>query len=83
MAEHTITGIASVLLAIVGLAVIATLISPQSKTASVIGAGGSATEQALCVAMSPVTGQGSCGVPSTNVFSTITYPGLGLGIPAQ
>jgi hypothetical protein len=78
MAEHTITGIASVLLAIVGLAVIATLLSPKAQTGAVITASGSATQQALCVALSPVTGQ-ACGTLTPSVSSTISFPGLGTG----
>ena len=79
MAEHTITSIASVLLAILGLAVISTLISPQAKTGAVIKASGGATQQAICVALSPVAGQ-ACG---TQVSKSISYqlPGLGGGAP--
>ena len=84
MAEHTITGIASVLLAIVGLAVIATLISPRAKTSDVIVASGGATQQALCVALSPVTQQ-NCGVLTPSVSSSVSFdiPGLIRGIPGD
>jgi hypothetical protein len=78
MAEHTITGIASVLLALIGLAVISTLLSPRAQTGAVISASGSATQQALCVAMSPVTGA-ACGTLTPSVSSTINFPGLGTG----
>jgi hypothetical protein len=61
--------IVTVLLAIVGVAVIAVLVSNKANTGSVLGAGGGALAQAIGCAASPVTG-GSCG---TSVSSSITF----------
>lgn len=72
MAEKWITGIVSILLAIVGVAIIAALVSPQAQTGNVLTAGASAIARALCVALSPVTG-GSCGSLVSQVTSTINY----------
>lgn len=49
-------GIISVALAIVGVAIVATLVSPKASTAKVIGAAGSALGQDIAAAVSPVTG---------------------------
>lgn len=48
--------IVTILTAIVGVAIIAVLVSRNSQTANVIAAGGNAFSQALGVAVSPVTG---------------------------
>ena len=54
---NTITEAAvTILLAIVGVAMLSVLVSPKSKTASVIQAGASGFGNALGVAESPVTG---------------------------
>lgn len=57
--------------AIVGLAIVATLVSKKAQTPQVIQATGSAFSNALGVAESPVTGS------STNL--NLSYPGSGLG----
>lgn len=71
--------IVTVLLAIVGVAVIAVLVSNHANTGSVLGAGGGAIANALACAESPVTG-GSCGSGSgiaplqiPSVSSSISY----------
>lgn len=61
--------IVTVLLAIIGVAVVAVLVSKQAQTGSVLGAGGGAIAQALGCALSPVTG-GICG---TSVSSSISF----------
>lgn len=61
--------IVTVLLAIIGVAIIAVLVSKQAQTGSVLGTGGSALAQAIGCAASPVTG-GSCG---TSVTSSISF----------
>lgn len=50
--------ITTVLLAIVGVAVIAVLVSKNANTSGVINAGGSAFSQGLGTAISPITGGG-------------------------
>lgn len=53
--------------AVVGLAIVATLVSKNAQTPQVIQASGSAFSNALAVAESPVTGS------ATNI--NLTYPG--------
>jgi PRD1 phage membrane DNA delivery len=59
----------TVLLAIVGVAIVAVLVSNNANTGSVLGSSGKAFAQALGCAVSPITG-GSCG---TSVTSSISY----------
>jgi hypothetical protein len=59
MSDQLITSVVTVLTAIVGVAIIAVLVSNKAQTGQVIGAGGNAFSQALSVAVSPVTGGGS------------------------
>lgn len=54
--DNAISGIVTVLVAIVGVATLAVLVSPKAKTAGVISAGGTAFAQALNAATGPVTG---------------------------
>lgn len=50
--------ITTILLAIVGVAIVAVLVSKNANTSGVINAGGSAFAQDLGTAISPVTGSG-------------------------
>ncbi len=50
-------GIVSIALAIVGIAIIATLVSPKASTAKVIGAATAGFGYDIQSAVSPVTGQ--------------------------
>lgn len=52
------SGVVTVLLAIIGVAIIAVLVSGRAQTASVLQAGGSATAGILNAAISPVVGTG-------------------------
>lgn len=61
MSEQVITSVVSVLLAIVGVAIIAVLVSRNANTAGVISAGASGFSQSLGTALSPVTGGSSFG----------------------
>lgn len=70
MKQDWITGLVTVLVAIVGIAIIAVIVSPQAQTGSVVTALGEAIKRLICVATSPVTGA-SCG--GTSVNSTITF----------
>lgn len=58
MSDHMITGLVTVATAIVGIAILAVLVSKNAQTGSVIqaAAGGFATD--IGAAVSPVTGQG-------------------------
>lgn len=59
--------IVAILLAIIGVAVIAIIVSGNSDTSSVIGAGGNAFTSALKCALAPITG-GTCA--SSTIFAT-------------
>jgi hypothetical protein len=56
MKDQLITSVVTVLTAIVGVAIIAVLVSKNADTANVLTAGGRAFGGALGVALSPVTG---------------------------
>lgn len=59
MGDQLIASVVTVLSAIVGLAIIAVIVSKQANTAGVISSGGSAFAQAVQAAVSPVTGGGN------------------------
>lgn len=59
MSESLVTSVVTVLMAIVGVAIIAVLVSKNAQTSQVIGAGASGFSQALSTALSPVTGAGT------------------------
>ena len=56
--DNIITPMVTVLMGIIGVAIIATLVSNRSNTANVINAGGNAFSGGLGVALSPITGYG-------------------------
>lgn len=56
--DQFITPLVTVLMGIIGVAIIATLVSKNAKTTEVIGAGGNAFSMSLATALSPVTGGG-------------------------
>lgn len=56
MSDQLITGVVSIALAIVGVAIIATLVSPNARTAQVMTAGGNAFANSLGAALAPVMG---------------------------
>lgn len=69
MSEQLVTSVVTVLTAIIGVAIIAVLVSKNANTAGVLQAGGSAFSGALGTALSPVTGggggfSGGAGLPS-------------------
>lgn len=56
--DQFITPLVTVLMGIIGVAIIATLVSKNAKTTEVIGASGNAFSQSLATALSPVVGGG-------------------------
>jgi uncharacterized membrane protein YbjE (DUF340 family) len=54
--ENIVTSVVTVLTAIIGVAIIAVLVSKNANTAGVLQAGGGAFSGALGTALSPVTG---------------------------
>jgi hypothetical protein len=69
MADNLISSLVTVVTAIIGIAIIAVLVSNKAQTAGVIGAGGNAFSQAIEAAVSPVTGT------SPDISSGIGYGG--------
>jgi hypothetical protein len=53
--------VVAVLTAIIGVAILAVIVSKRSNTANVISSGANAFSQALSVAVSPITGQNVMG----------------------
>lgn len=75
MDKYTSAG-ASIALAIIGLAIVAVLVSNNAKTSSVLGASGKSFASAIACAVSPITGN-PCGSGSlTSVDSSISYGGF-------
>lgn len=61
--------VVTIVLALIGVAIIAVLVSNNANTGSVLGSAGKSFGGALGCALSPITG-GSCG---TSVTSTISF----------
>lgn len=61
MGDHIITAIVTIITAIIGVAIIATLVSPKANTTSVISASGSALNNLLGTAENPFSGSGYAG----------------------
>ena len=59
MSETLITSVVTVSLAIIGVAIIAVLVSRNANTAGVISAGSQGLSSGLLSALSPVTGTGT------------------------
>lgn len=66
MGNGLVEGIVSIFVAIVGVAIVAVIVSKKSNTAGVLQAWGSAFSNALGVAVSPVTG--------SNITPSGAYP---------
>jgi hypothetical protein len=69
MSDGLVTSIVTVLMAIIGVAIIAVLVSRNAQTGSVLTAGGNAFSGILGSALSPITGG-----------SGFTGPSLGLNV---
>lgn len=68
--------IVSILVAIVGVAVVALLISPKARTSQVIQAGASGFSNSLATAMTPVTGEKvkiDTSYPSSNIMDNYSF----------
>jgi hypothetical protein len=70
MGNELITAMVTIATAIVGVAIVAVLVSKNAQTGSVISAAGSAFGQDLGVAVSPVTGSSLSNLGSFNNFSS-------------
>lgn len=69
--DRIFPAILTITLGLIGVAVLALLVSKQSDTVPVLGASAGALKRMLCTALSPVTG-GNCGV-TESVTSDITF----------
>ena len=80
MTDQLITSIVTVITAIIGVAILAVLVSRQSNTSGVINAaaGGFATD--LRAALSPLGGGSGIGVGGVNFTGLPFQPGNGLSI---
>ena len=80
MSDHLIASVVTVLTAIIGVAIIAILVSRQSATVDVLRAGGGAFSDILGTALSPVAGGGRIGggrgIGFTGGGVNLTIPGL-------
>lgn len=72
MGEHITTSIVTILTAIVGVAILAVILSPKAQTANVITSGGTAFSGILNAAVAPVDGGGSLGSFNTGI-GNITF----------
>lgn len=59
MSEQLVTSVVTIFTALVGVAIVAVLVSRNANTAQVIGAGASGFAQDLAAAVSPITGGSS------------------------
>lgn len=73
MSDHLIASVVTVLTAIVGVAIIAVLVSQKAQTSSVISSAGNAFANDLTAAVAPVTGASA----SVNTGSSGGFTGLG------
>lgn len=78
MGEQLITSVVTVLTAIIGVAIIAVLVSKNANTTGVISAGASGFSSALGTALSPVTGSGGFGSFTGASGLSSSFPG-GIG----
>lgn len=62
MSDNTLTSIVSILVAVLGVATVAVIVSNSANTSNVITAGGNAFTNILKAAVSPVSGSGLGGV---------------------
>jgi PRD1 phage membrane DNA delivery len=69
MSEHLVTSIVTVVMAIIGVAIIAILVSRNANTTSVLQSAGGAFQGALGTALSPVTGASSFGGLGTGLLN--------------
>lgn len=68
MSDKLITSAVSITLAIVGVAIIALLVSKQSNTTSLFGAIGGGFSDSLRCALSPILGGGNCGTTTSSAI---------------
>jgi hypothetical protein len=70
MSDSIVTGIVGILTAVIGVAIIAVLVSNQANTGNVIKAGAGGFAQILQAATAPVSGNGFGGL-GTSAINTV------------
>lgn len=73
LSEQLITSIVTVATAIIGVAIIAVLVSRQSDTSNVLGAAGNALAADLRAATMPVSGGGGITIGGQNILPTLSF----------
>ena len=63
------SAITSIIMAVIGVAIIAVLVSSKAQTGSVLQAGGTAISSVLGSALSPVTGSSGVGNLASNLIN--------------
>lgn len=58
MGDRTVTAVVSIITALIGVAIVAVLVSKQAQTGSVLTSGGTALANVLKAAVAPVSGNG-------------------------
>ena len=66
MKGDAVAAVVTVITAIIGIAIVAVLVSKNAQTAGVLQAGGSALSGIINAAVSPVSGGGTFTLPSLN-----------------
>lgn len=74
MGDHLVTSIVTVLTAIVGVAIIAVLVSQKANTANVVTSAGNAFANDLTAAVAPVTGASASVNTGSSGFGNIGNP---------
>lgn len=64
--DKTMTTIAAIITAIIGLAIVAVLVSSNASTATLISNSGTALSSVIASAVSPVTGGNNAGITNTS-----------------
>ncbi len=73
MGDKAITGIVAVIMAVIGVAIVAVLVSKNANTGSVLTAGGGAFSSILKTALAPVSSTGTGVSGSTNLSQGFTF----------
>jgi hypothetical protein len=71
LSDQLITSVVTVATAIIGVAIIAVLVSKQSQTGQVLGAAGNALATDLRAALSPISGAG--GFSNSFALPTVSF----------
>ena len=71
MKDSVVTGIVAIFMAIIGVAIVAVLVSKQANTANVLGSGGNAFSLILKTALSPVSG--GSGISTSNLGQGFSF----------